>query len=111
MLAMPTGHICATMMAPAAPQLAARLNPRARTAVGNIWGLYQSVVLANRGFVRLPYLGAINPGGRAKAYAEPQRVDENKHNTSVVRRSVYVVGVSQGQCSVDLGLSMNEHEA
>lgn len=45
--------------------------------------------------IGLPYLGAVNPGCRAKAHAETQRVDENEDDTGVVGRSVDVVGVSQ----------------
>lgn len=43
--------------------------------------------------VGFPYLGAVNPGGRAKSHTETERVDENENDTCGIGRSVDVVGV------------------
>ncbi len=51
----------------------------------------------------LSYLRAVNPGGGTKTHAVTKRIDEYEHDTCVVGRLVYVVGISKWQGAVDLG--------
>jgi hypothetical protein len=46
--------------------------------------------------VGFSYLGTINPGSGAKAHTVTQRIDEDEDDTSVVGRSVDIVGIGQG---------------